>query len=325
MDVNEMIDRYVNEVGQSLPRKSRTDIELELRSLLLDSLEERGEGEPTPKIAAELLREFGSPEEIAAQYRPEEVLIGAKLFPTYKFVVTITLAIIGGLHLLGLGFVLWQSSGAEFIDEVLSFAFSFGRSAILNAGIVTLVFAVIERVSGDSIGLPQRQAKPFDPYQLPPVKDPDRVSRAELAIGVFFTLAFISWLNIFPEWFGGAELSGEGSGIFVLLSAEFIQQVPWLTTSWLIEAVLKTAVLIQGRWNRVTRWLEVGVSGFGLYVTYRIFSLETISTVPFFTTGAKAVLAIVLLVWILELVGKLFRLLFGRPFTPRTFIKSKMA
>ncbi len=325
MDTNEMIDRYVNEVGQHLPRKTRADIELELRSLLLDTLEEQSDGEPTPKIAAALLREFGHPEEIAAQYRPEESLIGPKLFPTYKVVVTITLSIIGVLHLLWLGFILSQSSGANFVDEVLSFIFSFGRSAIINAGIVTLVFAVIERVAGDSLDLPDRWEKIWDPFELPPVKDPDRISRGEFAVSIFFMLAFLAWLNFFPDWFGGADFGEEGPDIFVLVTAEFLALIPWFTASLLLEVVLKTAVLLQGRWNRITRWLEVGTSAFSLYVTYRVFSLEQISTVPFFTTGAKAVLAIVLLVAIAEIAGKLFRLLLGRPFTPYIFIKSKLA
>jgi hypothetical protein len=325
MDTNEMIDRYVNEVGQHLPRKTRADIEMELRSLLLDTLDEQSNGEPTPKIAAEVLREFGHPEEIAAQYRPEESLIGPKLFPTYKVVVTITLMVIGVLHLIGLGFVLWQSSGADFIDNVLSFIFSFSQSAFINAGIVTLVFAAIERVAGDSLDLPQKQEKPWDPFELPPVKDPDRINRGEFAVSIFFMVAFLAWLNFFPNWFGGAEFSGEDSGIFVLFTAEFLALVPWFTASLLLDTVLKTAVFILGRWNRVTRWVEVGTSTFGLYVAYRVFSLEQISIVPFFTTGAKAILAIVLIVGALEIVGQLYRLLLGRPFTPTTFIKSKLA
>lgn len=322
MDASEMIDRYVNEVGQYLPRKTRADIEMELRSLLLDTLEEQSGGEPTPKIAAELLREFGHPEDIAAQYRPEEFLIGPKLFPTYKMVVTITVGIIGVLHLLGLGFVSWQSGGEAFVDQALSFILSFGRSVIINAGVVTFVFAVIERVSGDSLDVP---VKMWDPFALPPVKDLDRINRVEFVVGIFFMVAFIAWLNFFPNWFGGVNIDGDGSGIFVLVTAEFLALIPWFTASVLLEVLLKTAVLIRGRWNRVTRWLDVGTSAFSLYVTYRVFSLEEISTVPFFTTGVKVILAIVLLVGILEIVGKLFRLLLGRSFTPHIFIKSKLA
>ncbi|GJM41816.1 MAG: hypothetical protein DHS20C20_20980 [Ardenticatenaceae bacterium] len=323
MNANEMIDRYVNEVGENLPRKVRADIEMELRSLLLDALEEQSDGEPSPKIAAEVLREFGHPEKIAAQYRPEEALIGPKLFPEYKMGLKVMVSIIGLFHLVGLGFALWQGNGAGIVDQVLDSAASFGRAAIFYAGILTLVFALIERTAGDVLKLPEKQTKAWNPYELPPVKDPDRIKRAELLVGIVFSLIFIGWLNFFPNWFGGAEFNGEDSGIFVLVTAEFIQLVPWITASWLLDVTLKTAVLIQGRWNRVTRWLEIAVGGFGLLVVYRIFSLEAVSTVPFFSTMAKLVLAVVMVIVVLDLLAKLFKLLWGRPFAPIILFKSK--
>ena len=315
----------MNEVGKHLPRKVRADIQMELRSLLLDALDEKSEGSPSPKMAAEVLREFGHPEEIAAKYHSAEVLIGPRLFPTYRLVIAIVLSITGGLHLLGLGFSLWESNGAGFVDTTLNLIFSFGRTAILNAGIVTLIFAIIEKVGGNSLDFLQEKVKVWDPYQLPPVKDPNRINRAELLVGILFSLIFIAWLNFFPNWFGGADITHDDSGIFVFLTAEFIQQIPWLTASWLLDVVLKTVVLLQGRWNRVTRGLELAVGGFGLYVIYRIFSLEAISIVPFFATMARWSLIVVILIVAVDWVFKLFRLLLGPSFTPPVLIKSKMA
>lgn len=322
MDTNELIDRYVNEVGQHLPRKTRADIEMELRSLLLDTLEEQSGGDPTPKMAAEVLREFGHPEEIAAQYHADEYLIGPKLFPIYKVGITITLVVIGVLHLVALGFVVWQNAGENLIDGLLSTIFSFFRTAVINAGIVTLVFAVIERAAGDAINLPDKQQKTWDPFDLPPVKDPDRINRGEFVVEIFFLAAFAAWLNFFPDWFGAANFGEEG--IFALFTPEFIALVPWFTASLLLDLMLKTAVLIQGRWYRITRWLEVAKDAFGLYVAYRVFVLDEISIVPFFTWGAKAILGIVLIIGALEIIGQLYRLLLGRPFTPKMFIKSRL-
>ena len=47
----ELIDRYVREVGRHLPRKNRADIETELRSLLVDNLEDLLKGSPVKKIS----------------------------------------------------------------------------------------------------------------------------------------------------------------------------------------------------------------------------------------------------------------------------------
>ena len=325
MNVNEMIDRYVNEVGQHLPRKSRVDIEMELRSLLHDALEEQSNGDPTPKIAAAMLRDFGHPKTVAAKYRPDEVLIGSQLFPTYRMVISIVLSVIGGLHLLGLLVNLWGRGIAPFVDVTRPFVFSFWETALTSAGIVTLIFAVIERVGGDSLSIPTHAEKGWDPYGLPPVKDPDRINQGELAAGIFFSLVFIAWLNFFPNWFGTIGTTGDDLRRSALLAPEFMRHVPWLTASWLLDVLLKTAVFFQGRWNRVTRWLELGAEGFGLYVVYQIFISETISTVPFFTTVTKGVLAVIFVIVTIDLATKLFRLLIGRPFTPKNIFKSKLA
>ncbi|MCB8948666.1 MAG: hypothetical protein H6653_11680 [Ardenticatenaceae bacterium] len=325
MNSNEMIDRYVNEVGENLPRKMRADIEMELRSLLLDALEERAEAEPSAKETAAFLQEFGSPETIAAQYRPAESLIGPKLFPVYKVVVTITVSIIGVLHLLWLGLVLWQNAEGDLIGRILEMIFSFGRSAILNAGIVTFIFAMIERVAGDSLEVQEKKAGEWDPFDLPPVKDPNRVNRGELAVGIVFGVLFLAWLNVFPDWFGWVNFGSEDPWFLGLVTAELIALIPWFSASLLLDVVLKTIVFIQGHWSRGTRWLEVGTSIFGLYVAYLVFNLEEISVVPFFTTMAKSIMAIVILIGLIDVFSKLFRLLLGRPFKPHTFIKSKLA
>ena len=88
MNATEMINRYVNEVGEQLPGKTRADIEQELRSLIQDAVDERsaaGEEQPTTEAVAAILREFGAPAVIAARYRPAEVLIGATLVTPRAF------------------------------------------------------------------------------------------------------------------------------------------------------------------------------------------------------------------------------------------------
>lgn len=324
MDVNEMIDRYVNEIGEHLPRKSRMDIEMELRSLLQDALDEQSDGQPTPKITAAMLREFGSPKEIAARYRPDEVLIGSQLFPIYRQIITIVLSIMGVLHLLGLGIALWQNN-TSIVDNVLNAAFDFGSSAFISVGVITMIFAAIERLAGDSLEIPEQKSKEWDPYELPPVKDPDRINRGELIVEIVITLIFIGWLNTSTGWFNGALVSEPDAGIFALISPEFLQFIPWLTAMWLMDVVLNTAVLIQGRWHRITRWLELGVQAFSLYVFYQIFQSEAIFTIPFFNSMARWVVGIILVIVVLDMVSKVARLVFGRPFTPQSIFKSKLA
>ncbi len=79
-----LIDKYIVEVGKYLPRKNRADIEAEIRSTLEDMLDERkpADGPADEATVMELLKEYGSPREVAATYKTHQYLIGPRLFPT---------------------------------------------------------------------------------------------------------------------------------------------------------------------------------------------------------------------------------------------------
>ena len=328
MNANEMIERYVHEVGRHLPRKNREDIQMELHSLLQDSLNEQVADsglEPSAKMVAELLREFGNPEDIAARYRPEQVLIGSKIFPIYKLVVTIALTIVAAVHLFGVLYVLLQGETADLGQTLLKSFISFGRFAFLNFGLITVVFAIVERAEGSELEINTKKSADWDPYQLPPVKDPDRIDRFEMIVGIIFAALFIVAFNFFFDVIGFIDFTGEDRGVIPLLAAEFRQHVPWLTASWVLDSLLKMVVLAQGRWQRPTRWVQVGLELFGIYVLYRILLSTAISIVPFFTIVAKGVIVIIMAIAILEVISLLYRLLIGRPFSPTNFYKSRMA
>ena len=78
-----LIDKYIAEVGKHLPRKNRADIEAEIRSTLEDILDERTmtDGPADEATVMTLLKEYGSPREVAATYKPQQYLIGPRLFP----------------------------------------------------------------------------------------------------------------------------------------------------------------------------------------------------------------------------------------------------
>lgn len=325
MDANEMIERYVHEVGRNLPRHMRADIEMELRSLLHDSLDEMTAGSdlpPTEKMTAELLRDFGKPEVIAAQYRPEQYLIGPQLFPIYKLVVTIVLVIITVVHVAGLVFMLLRGETAVFGQTAWGWFGGYFQSAVLNAGIVTLIFAAIERAQIVNLSELRPKEETWDPLALPPVQDPDRINRFELAFGMMWTVAFIILFNLYPEWIGLAD--GETVG-FSLLAPAFAVHVPWLTLSWSLELALKSAVLAPGRWTRITRWLELALIPLDIYILNRIRTGGDIFTISGLTSLVKAVLGLVIVIMVLDGLYKLYRLVTGRVIKPREIFTSKPA
>ena len=84
----ELVDRYVYEVGRHLPRRSRADIETEIRSLIEDTLEgyaEKQGRDVDEDMVVAVLQEFGKPEKVAASYRTgKQYLVGPGLFPIFR-------------------------------------------------------------------------------------------------------------------------------------------------------------------------------------------------------------------------------------------------
>lgn len=316
MDTNELIERYVHEVGQKLPRSSRADIEMELRSLLYDTIEERAADSgkaPNAKMTADMLRELGKPDAMAAQYRPEQSLIGPQLFPIYKQVLTIVLVIVSVVHVAGLVFMLLRGETAVFGQSAWNWFTGYFQTAVLNAGIVTLIFAAVDRAQ---IINWQKQSEPepeWDPLSLPPVNDPDRINRFELGFGMLWTAAFLILFNFYPESVGIITFSGEETSVFPLLAAEFMVHVPWLTLVWTVELIVKSMVLIQGRWTVATRWLELAQVPLTIYVLNRIRIGGEIFTFAGITSLFKLGLSFVIVILVIDGLVKLVRLLTNRP------------
>jgi hypothetical protein len=108
-----LIDTYVSEVGRRLSRKSRADIEAEIRSFLQDMLDERSQktGKPVDEeTLLEVLKAYGSPEKVAGTYLGDRYLIGPRLYPTFILVLRILLPVIGILGAIGLELQFIQQS-----------------------------------------------------------------------------------------------------------------------------------------------------------------------------------------------------------------------
>jgi hypothetical protein len=73
MDAQAIIEDYVDKVAAQLPRTLRNDVGLELRTLLAEQLASAAHDvarEPDREMAMDVLRRFGSPDDVAARYAP---------------------------------------------------------------------------------------------------------------------------------------------------------------------------------------------------------------------------------------------------------------
>jgi hypothetical protein len=308
METNELIERYIAKVGENLPRKNREDITLELKTLLYDDLEERaGDEPPTKEMTADLLRDYGKPENIAARYQPERYLIGPQLFPVYQVVITVVTIVMAVLFMIPIIITLVDKGFTNIISWLPATIFDLGRAMLLNFAWITIAFAVIEKVKGEN--WIEEPDKDWDPYALAPVENPNRVKGSELIAGIVLSVCAIIIFNFFPHWLGMVENPAEANVIVPILTPGFLAYVPWLTVYWVLEILLKLQLLRQGEWRPVTRWVEFGLGLFGLVINYQILTGGPITTMAWLDLIIRFGLGISLIVGVFESIHRLYRII----------------
>lgn len=273
-----LIDRYVAEVGKHLPLlRGREDIEKELRSTLEDMLEDRAEKTGRPRdeaLEAELLKEYGSPQKVAATYNPKPYLIGPKLFPFFLFVTKIVIAVVVTVMLVLAGIRAVTDTpmmGMDFVNIVGDGLADAVSAAIAAFGNVVLVFAILERVLPDKEIDGFGDEKDWDPASLAKEPHPDSVSRSDLIAEIVFTFIALAILNLYPHWMGMFFFSGEESFFVPLFSETFFQFVPWINITLVATILLNIYLLREALWTSLTRVINLLIEAASLALTVIIF------------------------------------------------------
>jgi hypothetical protein len=261
----ELIERYVYEVGRHLPRKNRADIQVELKSTLVDTLEDRVGEDPSQEDEIQLLKEFGPPQKVAASYWPQgQYLIGPSLFPLFRMVVAIVLTVfvIVQLVLLGIGTVFDQEV-LTFLSVLDIFSEMIG-SAFTAFSIVVIVFAVLQRFDVK----PDEDDEQWDPRELPEIEPQDSINRGGRVAEITLSLVFIAILLFLPDKIGVWISPGNE----ILLNPVITSYIPLLILTILLGIALDVILLWRGKWETATRLAKIGTNLFSIYVLYVLIS-----------------------------------------------------
>ncbi len=290
-----LIDRYVAEVGKNLPLlKGREDIEKELRSTLEDMLEDRASTTGRMRDEAmeiELLKEYGSPQTVAATYNSHPYLIGPRLFPFFLFVlkIVITVVVFVMLGLAGVRAVTdTPMMGMEFVNIIGGGLGNAVSAAIAAFGNVVLVFAILERVLPDKEISGFNDEKDWNPASLAEEPDPDMVKRGELIAEIVFTFIGLAVLNLYPEILGMAYFGDDTTVFIPMFSDTFFKFLPWINTIFLAEIVLDVYLLRNALWTPVTRVAKMLIEAASIVLAVVIlrtpgivgFTLESFKNFP---------------------------------------------
>jgi hypothetical protein len=245
-----LLNRYIHEVGRFLPRRNREDIQVELRSSVVDALEDRFGPEPTESQVEEFLRDFGPPREVAASYHPQgQYLIGPTLYPIFRMVVWIVIAAVLGAQILAWGIGFFVGGAAFSVFEMLA---TLVNSVPASLGWVIITFMILQYFDAK----PVLENEPWDPKMLPEINTDQYVKRGELMVGLVFSTLILVLITLFPQWVGFITTPG---GKFypnpVILDYLVLIQIALLA-----HMVLDVYMLWKGQWNLVTRIVKLGLS-----------------------------------------------------------------
>jgi hypothetical protein len=255
-----VIETYVGDVVSHLPRKQRNDVAYELRSLLMEEMQGRAAeaGRDADSVMAlELLAAFGRPADVADRYRPAGfTVIRPADAPRFALVGLGGVALQWVLSLVATYTAPVDPAvgGSDWLSRLGGWWLTWGLGSFWWPG-----FLITFSLLAGAIGTRRGESSRWDASHAGAL-DRDRVRRPVmvlmLALGVIGASIVIalpmlaSWASWLPQPLLAAF---EFDVDFVLWRA------PWVLLLWAASFALGIAVLVAGRWDRLTRRLAIAL------------------------------------------------------------------
>lgn len=161
----EFFKRYLAAVEMWLPRENRSDIIRELSEDIHSRIEEREAAlgrKLTELEEAGLLKHYGPPMLLAAQYRPATPLMGALVLPYYWIGVQVAVAMVAVSRLIA-GVILYNSHPS--LDRWVDLYSGFLGAELKVFGFITLLFVLVD-VAIARLGLVEKWKQSWNPRRL---------------------------------------------------------------------------------------------------------------------------------------------------------------
>lgn len=270
----ELLERYLQAVSRHLPRGRQQDILAELRANFEAQLEDKeaelGRGLKQGE-AEDWLRELGSPMQVAAQYLPQQWLIGPGIFPAYWFVLRTALLWAAVIFVLvsAVLIVLGQAGAPSVPWTILRFPWVLFQVAAW----VTLVFAGMEffaaRFPARGAGV-MREVTEWSPATLPPLEKQNLNfvprSFAHAVAEFVFGCLLLVWLALLPEY----PFLVLGPGAWYLQASPFAPAgvvmvfYYWVLALNALQVTWHGVELALGKWQRARRVQHIVIKAIGL-------------------------------------------------------------
>jgi hypothetical protein len=242
MHATEVIESYIDDTVRFLPRRQRDDVATELRSLLNEELRAQAQESgrpPDESLALSLVRGYGRPNEAAARYQPPWAIIDPADSKSFM-----RAAIIGAGALVLVGAI---SKRLPSLPETADSLVKIGLLVWL--GLLVVAFGAKNCI--------QRH---WPATVLWEPRDRDRANRVGTAVVVPIATFFVVLYGA-PTWVLDQISGGRIDTSWAAYTADFQRlRLPCFIGLIVGLLALLSFVAIQGRWRRLTRFINIGLN-----------------------------------------------------------------
>ena len=286
----ELLNRYILGVKRELGGRERDDIAAEIESYIYDLLEERypGDREINREELETILKEMGSPRKVAGQYSPQRYLIGPRLFPVYWLVLRIVVAVVTGALLLSLVIESITNPTSDILKMLSQYPLAIRDGILSTAASITIVFAIIERVTEGKRLEEIEELKELKIDELPELPEEERPFSLvgisiEAALGVL-GLAFFSYIR------------GTGGALPVILNPDtqmqmarvftdnYLKFIPVILGLTGLEVARNIMLLVQARHSSITNWWDIALKAGSMVLNGFMLGALPLVTLEYFQT-----------------------------------------
>ncbi len=298
----ELIDKYIYEIGKKLPLKSKKEIINELQSLMLDEIESQYGTNPSDQELREYINDYGSPWEVAARYRKEEMIISNAYSELYYLLIKIVVFALSIAFLtIFIINIVTHLDNPNILNNVFKLFGNIISASLSGVGAVTLVFILISRNFEEKeidIDIPWN-AKELDSVHI----TKDKESKGALAFELILSIIFLSLLNYAPRFIGFLEASFERSTIELghyINQEVFSSLLLLISVVWVIEIVSIVLKLVVE--NKYTYLFEIITNILNLGVLIYIIQFDSLYINYQSILGFRAIFVFAFIAGIIDLI-----------------------
>ena len=313
----ELIDRYLQAVKGTLPRKQQDDVVRELNDEILSRVEEKENtlGRPlTEDEQVALLKQLGHPMLVASRYRTQRYLINPTIFAIYWMVLRLILAVV--FVAMAIAAVTVAATG-QGLGQALGIILRYPLAALSVFAWVTLVFVVL-----DIIQIKFNFFSKWDPRTLPKLsKTKPRQSMLEAVVGLMLGAIFGVW------WLVGLKHQFWifGPGIVALHFGPVWQTIYPLFVVLVVLSIIRSSIdVARPGWERGRTWVRLIFRALNLLVLYFLYNATDLfvqgsANVPNLSEAIKGIntamhiaVAVVAIITVVQMGQDVYRLIRDR-------------